>query len=401
MWIHKISIENIRSIEHADWELPANSLIGWHVILGDNGSGKSSFLRSVALALIGSMEASALRQDWSTWLRSGSDHARVALDVGPESLQNRVELEIQLSTSNRTDQPRLLGSGRSKLFSAAYGPFRRFSGGDAEFERSLQANRRVAAHLSVFGEDVALTESLRWLQDLNYKKLENRPEGALLANVVAFINHDQFLPHNLKLTSISSDGVTFQDATGMFVPVQELGDGYRSILSMTFELIRQLSLAYDLDQIFDASNQKVVCPGVVLIDEIDAHLHPTWQKRIGFWLTEHFPNIQFIVTTHSPLICQAAVRGTIFLLPKPGSSELGRMLTGSDRDRLVYGDILDAYSTEAFGSGDTRSMESHQMQERLATLNVKEVMSGLSEAEKEEQERLRAAFPTSPHTTAE
>ena len=46
--------------------------------------------------------------------------------------------------------------------------------------------------------------------------------------------------------------------------------------------------------------------GVVLIDEIDAHLHPEWQREIGFWLKRHFPNIQFIVTTHSPIICQAA-----------------------------------------------------------------------------------------------
>jgi predicted ATP-binding protein involved in virulence len=41
-------------------------------------------------------------------------------------------------------------------------------------------------------------------------------------------------------------------------------------------------------------------PGVVIIDEIDAHLHVSWQKRIGGWLKTHFPNIQFIVTTHSP-----------------------------------------------------------------------------------------------------
>ena len=52
-----------------------------------------------------------------------------------------------------------------------------------------------------------------------------------------------------------------------------------------------------------------MAPGVVLIDEVDAHLHPTWQRRIGLWFREHFPKLQFIVSTHSPLICQAATVG--------------------------------------------------------------------------------------------
>jgi len=71
------------------------------------------------------------------------------------------------------------------------------------------------------------------------------------------------------------------------------------------------------------------------------------------------------------------------------------MLEGSDYDRLVYGDILDAYGTEAFGAGVTRSREAQLMQERLAALNVKELNKGLSAGERAEQNRLRGAFPTS------
>jgi hypothetical protein len=168
---------------------------------------------------------------------------------------------------------------------------------------------------------------------------------------------------------------------------------------MTFELIRQMLRVYSGDQVFDSKNESIVVPGIVMIDEIDAHLHPTWQKKIGFWLTQHFPNIQFIVTTHSPLICQAAVNGSIFRLPTPGSDESGRMLEGTDRDRLLYGDILDAYSTEAFGTADTRSREGNDMQGKLAALNVKELAKGLSKEEREAQEKLRAAFPTTPHVT--
>ena len=261
------------------------------------------------------------------------------------------------------------------------------------------SNPRLGAHVSVFGENVALTESLYWLRELNYKRLEKSSEGHVLNRLKHFVNQDNFLPHGIRLKHVSSEGVEFEDANSISVAVEELSDGYRSVLSMTFELIRQLLRTYPEEMVFDTKNESINVPGIVMIDEVDAHLHPTWQKKIGFWLTQHFPNIQFIVTTHSPLICQAAVNGSIFRLATPGSHETGGMLEGVDRDRLLYGDILDAYSTEAFGTADTRSAQGNEMQDRLAALNVKELAKGLSSEEREEQERLRAAFPTSAHVT--
>jgi hypothetical protein len=112
---------------------------------------------------------------------------------------------------------------------------------------------------------------------------------------------------------------------------------------------------------------------------------------------EHFPNLQFIVTTHSPLICQAATVGTVWRLPKPGSNESGGMVTGKDLDRLLYGNVLDAYGTEAFGTDVTRSDESKNRLKRLAELNRKELREQLSEDERNEQEKLRTMMPTSPH----
>ena len=119
------------------------------------------------------------------------------------------------------------------------------------------------------------------------------------------------------------------------------------------------------------------------------------RKQIGFWLTKYFPNIQFIVTTHSPFICQAAERGTIFRLPTPGKDERGRMLEGDDRNRLLYGNILDAYSTQAFGYGVTRSESSSRKLDRLADLNMKEMMQGLTTEETAEQDELRDMLPSS------
>jgi hypothetical protein len=72
---------------------------------------------------------------------------------------------------------------------------------------------------------------------------------------------------------------------------------------------------------------------------------PSWQRRIGLFLRECFSAIQFIVTTHSPLVCQAAEVGTLFQLPCPGSSDEGRMVTGTELDRLLHGDLVEAYDT--------------------------------------------------------
>jgi hypothetical protein len=255
------------------------------------------------------------------------------------------------------------------------------------------SNPKLAAHLSIFGEDVALSEALNWLKELNYKQLEQNPEGDILTPLRAFINQPGFLPHGARLKSISSNGVFFVDANGYEMPVESLSDGYRSILSMTFDLIRQLQRSYPDTKLFSNDSQQVVMPGVVLIDEVDAHLHPSWQRRIGPWFREHFPQMQFIVTTHSPFVCQAAEAGTVWRLPRPGSDDECQQIVGVELDRLLYGNILEAYSTTAFGEQSSRPDSSQQLLQRLAELNLKEIDEGLAAAEENEQARLRATFP--------
>ena len=435
MYLFNVKIQNVRSLRDVEWDLDfvVGRAAGWHVILGDNGSGKSSFIRSVALALVGPTEALALRQDWNEWLRKDQQRGSVRLIIGddPEydsfsgrgNIPSKYYLEAGLTFIRQEAEivtlakmsaipkmkwdianspERYTWGGKGGWFSASYGPFRRFSGGNKDYEKMFYSNPKLAAHLSAFGESVALTESIQWLQDLKFKKLETHhsPEGKLLDQITRFVNQNGFLPHQTQLENVSSAGVEFRDGNNCEIAVEELSDGFRSILSMTFELIRQMVKAYPGKPIFSDDFTKVIVPGVVLIDEVDAHLHPSWQRQIGLWFREHFPSIQFIVTTHSPFVCQAANVGTVWRLPKPGSNEKAGMVTGTDLDRLLYGNVLDAYSTEMFGTGATRSEEAKKRMQRLAELNMAELMRDLTPEERQEQESLRSTLPTAAHSLA-
>ena len=422
MHLRRVHIRNLRSIDELEWKLPEGAQgPGWHVVLGDNGSGKSTFLQAIAIALIGPQQLPALRQSWHGWLRRGASEAVVDLDLCPVTLPSirpvgvRLALvqregesegeavEISVSPASK-DYSQTRNSGNiwspwvaGGWFSASYGPFRRFSGGDPALEELFTSNPKLARHLSLFGEAVALTEALRWLQSLRFTQLENADsvESKLLEQVKTLINQPGFLPNEVQLQEVSSKKVTFIDGNGVEVPIQDLSDGYRSILSMTLELIRQISIWSSGEHVFTSDGSVVQAAGTVLIDEIDAHLHPTWQRTVGHWFRRYFPNIQFIVTTHSPLICQASEEGSVFVLPRQGTDEHGEMVKGVPLSRLLYGDVMDAYSTGVFGDGVTRSVAAQEKLQRLAELNAAEAERTLDEAERHEQEDLRQIMATS------
>jgi hypothetical protein len=406
-YISAFCISGVRSIRRLEWRITGDAAPGWHVLVGDNGSGKTSVLRAVAIALIGSDAAQRLRQDWATWIRGSLSEGTVEVNlrrvvVGDSRITREVgSRTVRLSWARTADTTHLAEAEREedKYFSCGYGPLRRFTGGDVEYEHQLAAFPKLARHLSLFDERVALTESLVWLQELRFKSLEDDREAGLLLNqVLRMVNDWGLLPFGVKLAKITSIGVFFRDDLGNEFNIAELSDGYRSILSLTFDIVRQLASAFGAARVFDEHNAKVALPGIVLIDEVDAHLHPSWKRTLGQWFRSHFPLVQFIVTTHSFLVCQAAEHGTVFKLPSPDDKfDEGRMLEGVARSRLIYGNALDAFASGAFGDGPLRSETSERHLQRLAELNRREVDAGLSQEEKSEQAILRAELPSTPY----
>ena len=432
MYFERLTITNARAIKRLELKLEPEECAGWHVLLGENGSGKTTVVRALSLTLMGILNAHASRQDWSSWTSSNSGVMTVEL-----SLRRHKEDELPLgsrghrfpSNAGMTMNPSMSGPSFSSSgsladngeeaqqprhwlpgggwFSASFGPFRRFSGGDPEQAKLYRSYPRLAPHLSALGEEAALSESLRWLPELMIEGSagvdEDRQASArrTLEAVRDFLNSADLLSHGCRIQEVTTEQVFVVDGNGTRVPIDEMSDGYRSVLCLTLELLRLMFDNFGPEAgLIAIEGGKVHLPGVVTIDEVDAHLHPAWQARIGEWFVERFPQTQFLVTTHSPIICRSASRGSIWLLPSPGTGEEPYRVTGADYDQLVDGNILDAFATDLFGKNVSRSKRSRAKLLRLAKLNRKRLSDALDPEEEDELKALQRTMVSDPSGAA-
>lgn len=112
-----------------------------------------------------------------------------------------------------------------------------------------------------------------------------------------------------KRGALYDNFVVFKTDYGL-IRLKDLSYGYQTMIAWIIDLIRRMVESYP-DSINPLSQ-----PAIVLVDEIDLHLHPDWQRKIIAHLTKHFPNTQFIVTAHSPLIVQSAEEVNLVILKK-------------------------------------------------------------------------------------
>jgi predicted ATP-binding protein involved in virulence len=414
MYVQKIEIKNIRSLSHVVMTFPNPA--GWHVVIGDNGFGKSSLLRAIAISMIDKIDAFSLQLPSQDWIQKSKKEASIRLqflldfryDHHFGSRKETFPLTIKIHRQVIGSEPFIksknhsieYSSSASGGFSASFGAFRRFTGGDKEWSKFYESESSAIAHLSLFREGVALTKSLEWLNLLKFRSFE-KDELAIqtLAALKKFINESDLLPSPVQLEDITSQGILFNYQNGNQINITELSDGFRSLLSLVFELIRQLVHHYGHQVVFESvlnGTIRIEIPGVVMIDEIDAHLHPTWQTRIGQWFTKHFPKIQFIVATHSPLICRACENGSIWRLASTLNGTEVREITGTYKKRLIYGTILDAYGTELFGETASIPEETDKKLNRLTVLNQKSMQGETSDEEESELVELKT-FLTPTH----
>lgn len=204
--------------------------------------------------------------------------------------------------------------------------------------------------------------------------LEKDDKFIALQDSVFRILNDGLLPDNARVIRYDRDGLWLEQG-GVALTVEGLSDGYRVVTSLILDIVRRIFAAFGVFSLQDEPNGSVSCPssGVVLIDEIDVHLHVSWQQRIGIWLREHFPNVQFIVSTHSPFICQAASEGGLIRLAAPGeSSRTPEVLEDEVAKRIIHGGADDAVLSELFGLESAYGIATQDKRRELTELVLHE-----------------------------
>lgn len=148
-----------------------------------------------------------------------------------------------------------------------------------------------------------------WIVNLDYWRLKarvDRGQESTLWETLRRALDTIFSPYRF-LGVDDRFNVLFETPTGT-VPLESLSDGFRSVFVIVSDLLLRLSLASPRPE--DVLAQEAVC----LIDEIDAHLHPRWQERVVPSLRALFPRVQFIATTHSPIVVSTAAPFEVFRL---------------------------------------------------------------------------------------
>lgn len=400
MYVNKIELKNIRGFEHLKFNLarPDGSHAGWTVFTGDNGSGKSSLLKAVAVALTGKDTARALQPTFHRWIREGApEHeGRIELTIAPAEGADDFsgsgktaykhfpatiilrdvgkETVTEAIDSQKTARRGLWSTDAHGWFSCGYGPFRRVFGASPEATR-LMVGATTERFVTMFQEAASLFEVDQWLRNLSHKKLEGKTAESAHLELLLEILRDDLMPNQITVDRVDSDGLWLKDRHGLQLAWSDMSDGYRAALALLADILRHLIRAYGIVGLSERDTDgklRIVKGGVVMIDEIDAHLHPEWQREIGFWLKQHFPKIQFLVTTHSPIICQAADENGLFVLPEPGGDEKPRALSPQEYKTVISSRPDTILLTAAFGLQNTRSPRAVQGRAEYSRLMAKE-----------------------------
>ena len=143
------------------------------------------------------------------------------------------------------------------------------------------------------------------------------------------IERERTSSKSIKLGQESIVSSLVIDKDGQKFKFSQLSSGETTILSLVVDIARRLTIANP--DIYD----KLSGEGIVLIDEIDLHLHPQWQRRFLPSLVHTFPNLQFIVTTHSPQVLSHIARDSVFLLEDNKISERDIYTEGRDSNSIL------------------------------------------------------------------
>lgn len=343
---------------------------GLTVLVGDNAAGKSTLLDAAAIAastLLTKIENASSRKI------SQSDVRTVTTRQG-SSFDRQSQYPSRVSASgclagDRLSWSRSLNTAKSSMTSidarsvieigaslqekvsrgdsetilpliAYYGTGRLWSSSAKSLLSDVNAlsSSRTKGFIGSVSNSVNERDMYTWFRKMTLWELQNRkmsPELAAVKQAIAGCltgvrgKGDSSIEFNLETQElflcIGNDGNGYE-----FESLHSLSDGYRSTLSLVADI------AYRIATLNPALEERVLeTPGIVMIDEIDLHLHPLWQARILGDLRKTFPRVQFIVTTHAPVVVSSVGRNHLRILDADGAFAPGEETFGRDANAVL------------------------------------------------------------------
>lgn len=385
MFLRRIALHDVRSVESLALDLAGSDGAArrWTLLLGENGCGKSSVLRAIALLLAGSEALPELLGEPDAWIRNGAAQCSIrgtlALAGGETHditlVIRRGEGLRQLFARNRVSLAALdaaIAHADRQVFTLAYGASRRLPGGGAQAALPDPQGRsaRASGMASLFSASAPLVSLAQWAMDLDYRRGDTalaamRQALALLLPGLVFLRIDR---ERRQMVFGTLDGE---------VPLAGLSEGYQNMAAWCGDLLFRITEA------FPDRPDPLATRGVLLVDELDLHLHPLWRRRLVDFLSAALPNFQFIATTHSALTAQQSGEGEVFVIRREGRD--GRPVlqgfVGEPRKMMLHQLLM----SPMFGLASMDSVETEQARGEVRELLARPAPLGRAEAR-----RLRA-----------
>lgn len=360
--VERVEIRNFKGIRELSLAFPsAQSRGACLVLLGENGTGKSSILQAVALALMGRQHQERLQSrhglDARAYLTEGeaSGSVEVYLTGSPQPVRmtfSRGSARFELDPED--PKVLLLGYGSTRLLPRpGTAPVTGFGASKAD---------------NLFSPFIPLEDADRWLCGLQPD--ERRRMEAGLQKLLLLGEDAHFVPEgNPPRIQV--------EAFGTHVSLDRLSDGYQSIVALATDVMSVMKLRWpEMD----------LAEGIVLIDEIDAHLHPRWKMQVVQRLRQVFPGLQFLMTTHDPLCLLDLAAGEVAVMRRDGKGEVYALTDLPSPKGLRVDQIL---TSEFFGLNSTRSPEEDRLfQEYYGLLAERSLTRKQSERLAELKDRL-------------
>lgn len=357
-----------------DRVLPPPRLPNVNLLLGDNGSGKTTLLRAIALAGFGPA-VSDVRVQENYLVRNlpgqGSKPSRAKGGSWPEAsirasfllheqdgppgqktesavgIVRRGELEgFHFRGESSPHWERIFESKNDAFFMVGYGATRRVERGES-FDMGARTKSRFLRAQRVqglFEESFSLIPLTFWLPQL---KAENPGRHKQVVDLV-----NRFLGSGHYRFSGEMDRGDYLFEKGKVrVPFLALSDGYRAFLGWVADLL------YHVCYGCPHGKKLVENAGIVMVDEIDLHLHPKWQMDVIATIAKALPRMQFIFTSHSPLVAGSLEWMNIIALKASprlvtSAQRLRQRIHGLDADQVLLTDFFGLSSTRAAAKED-------------------------------------------------